>query len=98
MCGAEDFGAAAGRCLGGVHRHVRVAEQVVGSLARVAATEGDTDAGRDRRRGVTEMDRLAQGVGQADGDRERELLVAEIVEQHREFVAAEPRRHVGRAE
>ena len=44
------------------------------------------------------MDRLAQGVGQADGDRERELLVAKIVEQHREFVAAEPGRHVGRAE
>src|SRR2546427_6675645 len=44
------------------------------------------------------MDRLAQGVGQADGDREGELLVAEIVEQPREFVATKPRRHVGRAE
>ena len=95
--GTEELGPAARRGLRGVHRDVGVAEEVVGRLA-VGAAERDADAGGDHRRRVAQVERLAEGVGQADGDRQGAFLVPDVVEEDGELVAAEAGRGVARPE
>ena len=53
---------------------------------------------RDGGDDAADLDRLAQGVGDPDGDRRARLLVGDALEQHRELVPAEAGRGVARAQ
>jgi hypothetical protein len=80
--------AGAGR-LGGVHRQVGVAQQLVG-----VAASGDrphAHAGPGVHLPAGHLDRLAQVGGQPLGHRQRLPFAADPVQQHRELVPAEPR-------
>ena len=66
----EDRDAALAGCLGGVHRDVGVAQQLVGVLADPAA-DGDADAAADRDLLALDRERDLQRVDHALRDRER---------------------------
>ncbi len=91
----EDLVMAAAGVLGGVHRDVRVANEVV-AVGRPARMHNDADARPDGQLASRDRHRLSQllvqPVGHLDG-----LLLARGVEQHGELVAAEPRQRVAGA-
>ena len=75
------------------HRGVGVPDQL---LARWPTARGDGDADAHRRRPdhVLDRQRPADRLPQPGGDGDRLGLVAEVLAQHGELVAAEPRRRV----
>src|SRR5690606_32006926 len=78
------------RGLGLVHREVRPTQQPA-QLARDALQAGDADRGADRDDRVTRADRNLQRVDELVSQQPRLLSTgAQAVEQHDEFVAAQP--------
>jgi hypothetical protein len=81
--------------LGGVHRQVGVAQQLVGVAA---GGEPHADAGPCLHLPAGDRDRLAELGRQPLGHRQRVPHPADPFQQHRELVAAEPRGGVARAQ
>jgi uncharacterized protein YidB (DUF937 family) len=83
---------AGGAALGGVHRHLGAREQRIG-LGGVLGRAGDADAGAQVHRLVVQRQRRLED----GGDALRQLGSASgigLAHEHREFVAAQPRRQV----
>ena len=74
--------------LGAVHRRVGVAQQVDGRL-RLRAGQRDADRGGDEDLLLGQPEGPAQRRGQALGDDQGAVLVADVLAQHDELVAAE---------
>ncbi len=87
--------AALARGLGVVHRDVRVAQHVLGVVAR--RRERDADAGGHQHVVAVDRDRRAEGLGDRGGDALGLLDGGHALEQHRELVAAEAGDRVRRA-
>ena len=83
--------------LGSVHRGVRLPDDRVGRH-RGVVDQRDADADRRGQRRAVHLDRLAGGLGDAVGDEHHLALGCEPLEQEREFVAAEARHRVHRAQ
>ena len=95
--GVEQLVAVLAPGLGRVHGHVGVAEQLLG-LVGAGPPGGHAQAGLDRDGAAVEAERLVQGVEHPAGDRRRRLGVGDPLQQHRELVAAQAGRGVGRAQ
>ena len=83
--------------LGGVHRDVGVAEQVVDALRGTGAHD-DADADADHRFLAAHREARAEDLHQSAGDRQCALESRLVVDQDRELVAAQPGSHVSLAE
>ena len=76
-----------------VHRDVGIAEQVVRAIPFVA-TGGDADAGADRELLAFDRHGHLEGLEEPLANRQGPVQVGHVVEQDRELVAAQSRRHV----
>ena len=83
--------------LGRVHRDVGVAQQVVGARRRPARSAMPMLAPRATDVAPPSVDRLARAAARSLGDRRPRPGVADVLEQDRELVAAEPGRPCRRA-
>ena len=90
----EEVEAAAPRLLGPVHRRVRVRQQLF-HFRRVVGKKGDADARREGPLLLADGEREAHLVEQLAGDPRRIARARDLVQQHRELVAGQPRDGVG---
>ena len=90
----EGEGAAA-QLLGGVKRQVGMDDQVLG-IFRVDRIDGDAGAGAGQDRGAMEADRLVDPLHDAPRHHVDVFGVAGTLEDHHEFVAAEPHAEIRR--
>ena len=88
----EQLDAVLALLLGQVHGHVGVAQHDLGRR-RPVVDRGDADAGGDHDLAAVDAERAAEVVEQAQGEADRADLVAAVLDQHRELVAAEAGRH-----
>ena len=94
----EELVAALAAALGDVHGHVRVAQQLLGSLAGSAGARGDADARVHEGALPVDLERRAQRLDHAVGHAGRLGGVGHVLEQDRELVAAESRGGVAAAQ
>ena len=80
--------------LGAVHRDVGVAQQ----LLAAPAAHDDPDRGGDEDLAALDLERRVQRLDDALGDGDGLALGADVLEEHGELVAAEPRGGVARAQ
>ena len=96
MHGAVEHRVRAAVRLRAVHRHVGVADQVLGRDVR--AREGDADGGGHDEVAAGHGDRLRERELHALGHRGRLARIADVLQQHGELVAAQPGDGVARTE
>ena len=84
----EDLGSTSPRRLRGVHRRVRVPDQIVG-LDRASIAQRDPDAGADEHLAITDLERSGKHVQHPRRHRQRLLLVHIFFQQDDELVPAE---------
>ena len=92
----EDAEAALAAVLGHVHGDVGVAYERLG-VERARGGGGHPEARSHGQLSDAELERPREVAGDAVGD-DADVLLGDVDEQHRELVAAEPRRGVGRAQ
>ncbi len=83
--------------LGPIQRQVGVAQDAIWANA-AGRVRGDADAGADEHFAAFHHDRQSQRLGDPLGDLDGLLLVDDVLEQHREFVATEARGGVAGAQ
>lgn len=81
----------------GVHRCIRVPDEVVGGGGARSLAERDADTGPDRHLATQARDRLPQDLEDALGHADGPLFGHVLLEQHDELVAVQPRHRVARA-
>ena len=91
--GVEDLEAPLAVVLGRIHGEVGVAQQLVGGDAG-ARRDRDSDARAHRRRLIVQQEGLAQQVEHAPGRPPHLVGAADVLEQDRELVPAQPRGRV----
>ena len=79
------------------HGEVGRAHELVG-VGQVAARDGDADAGAQLEAAPAEVDRAREREQDPLGDARRAVRLGEVLDQHGELVAAEPRDGVGGAQ
>ena len=89
----EEDRAAAPLRLGAIHREIRLADDVL-EIDAVVGEQRDADAGAHLVIAAAEIRRQRERADHAIGDLPRGLGIADIAQQHREFIAAEPRDRV----
>ena len=92
---AEEAEGAAAVRLGAIQRHVGVLQQRIGADA--ARGHGDADAGADLDQMIVDLVALAQAIDDAPGQTGRVVGGMDVLLEHHEFVAAEPRHEILRA-
>ena len=89
---AEEAEGAAAVRLGAVERHVGVLQQRIGADAR--RRHGDADAGADLDQMIVDLVALAQAIDDAARQAGGVLVRLDVLLEHHEFVAAEPRHEI----
>ena len=93
----EQLVAAAARGLGAIHRDVRVAKHGI-DRPRLRAADDDADAGRPEQLLLGDAERLGERLLQSLGDGAHVLGRRDVLGEHGELVAAQPRQHVAGSE
>ena len=93
---AEEAEGAAAVRLGAIQRHVRVLQQRVG--ADVRRRHRDADAGADFDQVIVDLVALAQVIDDPPREMGGFLVRSDVLLEHHEFVAAEPRHEILRAQ